>query len=195
MQHVVFSGLTEVPLAHWCSSKMWKMCCMAVMLSAAHQSPAQICVWSLCIHVAGLKGQSLQGVGSTSQFHLAHKRVGNSWRHTQHMSASCEVCPTWALVDKQMSTVHLWRNVKEAADTAMRDQMGFIYIWVGCCWNANKGLAALLCWDEGGESWSWTRGSARYKMRAGRRSVVSKVSISLLFVLQLLAEDSKAGMD
>lgn len=157
------------------------------MLSVAGQSSAQNSVWSLCIHVAGLKGQSLQGVRSTWQFHLwflTHKRVWNSWRHTEHMSASCEVCPTWELVNKQMNMVPLWGNVKEAADTATRGSHGVhqYLSWLLLKCKQRRGRAALLCWDEDGESWSQTRvRDIRCERKDGAWD--AKVSISLLCML------------
>lgn len=42
--------------------------------------------------------------------------------------------------------------------------------------------AVLLCWDKDGESWSWTRKNARYKMQEERQSMGWQ-SIHLSFML------------
>lgn len=110
------------------------------MLSVAQQSQAQISVASLSLHVERLKGQTPHGGRSTPQIHprfLTLKRPGET-AGTQHMSASCEVRATWAIVDTRTSNAHLRRGGEEAADTAERGHEGFINIWVGWCWNANR---------------------------------------------------------
>lgn len=123
--------------------------------------------------------------------------MGNSQHRRQHMSASCEVCPSWASVNKQMSVVPLWRNVKDGADTAMRGSHGVHQYFSWLCWNANTGgvgCTAVL-------RWRWREldldkreceiQDVRAKAERGLAKYQS-LCYSCYLALQLLAEDSKA---